>query len=766
MNQTPSSAEEKSSLNWIERVLIWLSGAEESCLAKCPKWERRKYEAFGASVLVPVCFGMIGSAYAVSTLTDHIPIIVGFAMVWGFIILTIDRVLLATYRAFTSISKKITQFVLRLSVALLMGITVSHPLTLLLFKDTIIAEIEKHRTHEMTAIRADADREKQVIEERIIKAAQNLTVLQQKYEDTVAGDFVNEPTPDPTPSLAEKDRGLSDLDEQITALKADRSKVSEELLKWQQLYEDEVSGKRSGKPGIGWRAEQIEKEHIIWRSEEVAQLSSSIRELTDRRSKLSAVILESNAEAKAEIEAQRQNLQKQKLEMFASQQTALVAVIKDQIESAAAEVDRLRDEAKQLSADTADRVANAKDSSRADLMMQTMVLHEIFENPANGGHFALMVYVIIAGLFTLIDTLPLVVKFFSVSGPYDMVQHYEGSKYRAFHDMKTDSVPDEFRKLEPEFREQVKARMETYRYLSSHTKFRESDAEDIEAPAPAEPPAAPTQAEQDIVVAKRKKTPKKAQRQETRSRVSDSSDDIALKSPNEPTAAAPKEKSHLSSKPTRPAAKPQSAQPKAKTDKDLAPKNKPTATEPAAPVKPTQSAAPKESKDLTTDSALASVLAGFRELVEDEPAPAQKVQATPPKRNAAQQVLQTTKPAAEQRQQAKSQAPQRLRRSAIPKQTPQTSATQPSPQKKVTLNPPKPAKQQKGKISVQPPTTQGQKRPKPAAKPAVKRAATKPLPQANRSTQQVSGKAKRSPNSKNAQPKKPKAEALAGAVTH
>jgi hypothetical protein len=41
------------------RVFYWLSGASEQSLRECPAWERRKYVAFGATVLVPSWFALI-----------------------------------------------------------------------------------------------------------------------------------------------------------------------------------------------------------------------------------------------------------------------------------------------------------------------------------------------------------------------------------------------------------------------------------------------------------------------------------------------------------------------------------------------------------------------------------------------------------------------------------------------------------------------------------------------------------------------------------
>lgn len=421
-------------LNIFERVLIWLSSADSEVLQdKCPKWERLKYEAFGASVLVPVLFGMIAASYAVSTLTQNVYIIVGFALVWGFIIMTVDRLLLATYRAHVPLSKKATQFVLRVSVAILMGLTVSHPLTLLLFKDTINSEIEKKRSKEMAIVRAEADVEKKALEERITQATLNLQQQQQRYQDTIGGGFLENKNRVPAdvaakPAEPAKDE-FADIDRQIDEYKRERDRVRGELDRWQREYDEEISGARTGTPGIGPEARKIEAEELVWRREELRRLTGVLTGLTKQRTDISANILARNAEANAEIEERRKTLEKQKLDMFTQQQGALIEVIRGQIDSASAELDRLRDDAKELSENTRERIDALKGEKRADLMTQTLVLHHLFEDPEGGGHFALAVYIVLIGLFTLVDTIPLVVKFFSVPGTYDYHQQmFEASK--------------------------------------------------------------------------------------------------------------------------------------------------------------------------------------------------------------------------------------------------------------------------------------------------------------------------------------------------
>lgn len=420
MNQSKETAFKPSLL---ERWLIWLAAADSEVLSRSPG-EILKYTAFGATLLVPFLFGMIAASYAVSTLTSSLIIIVGFALVWGFIIITIDRALLATYRAHVGLGKKLLQFFLRATVAVLMGLTVSHPLTLMLFKDTITSEIEKTRAEEMAAALEATDAAKQEIDQRIQQATANLQKHQQKYQEVVGGNFLNQQQDPVVPDAAASSPSgnasgsqFADIDNQIAEFRGERDRVQSDLNGWQKTYDEEIAGNRSGTPGIGPVARAIERDELSWRREEIRRLNDVIADLTSKRTEMSAAIMARKAETNAMLEEKRRELEKQKLEMFTNQQGQLLEVIRGQISSASEELNRLREEAAQLAENTSDRVANLKEEKRADIMVQTIVLHHLFKK--EGGGFALAVYIVIASLFTLIDTIPLIVKFFSPPGLYD-----------------------------------------------------------------------------------------------------------------------------------------------------------------------------------------------------------------------------------------------------------------------------------------------------------------------------------------------------------
>ena len=438
------------------RIFFWLSGASDESLRDCPAWERRKYVAFGATVLVPTLFALIASAYAVSTLTDNWAYIIPIALVWAFIILTVDRALLATYRAYQSWFRKMAQFSLRIVVAALMGLTISHPLALLLFRDTVSTVIEKHRDIDIANTRTEFAELKAATETRMTALTAEVTELRQKWDATFQAEFLASTTmPGEEPLSDEEAAAKKALEAKIAAEAAPyRDKIAAiekelgesevtyktiqaELDHWQTEFERELNGQRSGIVGLGPRAKSIQTDQLEWRREESKRLASVVESLTTQRNLLREEVTlleqrladEANMAAAAQLaieqaenarlQALKQQVQQQQADSFVDQQNLLRATLKEQIDSRIAQTQVVQEEMARLSQDEQARVTAIRAEPRRDILTQTLALHELFDSGAEGGQFALAAYVILTLLFMLVDTIPLVVKFFSKPGPYD-----------------------------------------------------------------------------------------------------------------------------------------------------------------------------------------------------------------------------------------------------------------------------------------------------------------------------------------------------------
>lgn len=450
-----------------KHIFFWLSGAGAETLDQCPNWEQRKYVAFGATVLVPTVFAFIACAYAVSTLTNEWRVIVPVALAWGFIILTIDRALLATYRSFQRFHRKMGQFFLRLIVAALMGITISHPLTLLLFQDTVHSVIEEERDVEIAQVRAEATEDKDAVDQKIAALEGEITAQRERWDKTFQAEFLVEDTlageADPTADLDPETRAemeaklaedtapivakLEAADQQFTDQTATYEKLQTELDHWQREFEREINGQRSGIVGEGPRARSIRDDQLSWRRDEAKRIGEVLAFLTEQRNAYTAdkkaiedrikeeyVAIAAQKADRVKAERQRiaglkQQVQQEQASQFVEQQNSIRGTIAAQIDTRLAELDRLQGEISKLSDDERERIAGIKAEPRRDILTQTLALHSLFESGEEGGQFALIAYGVLALLFMLVDTIPLIVKFFSKPGPYDALVDCEEVRF-------------------------------------------------------------------------------------------------------------------------------------------------------------------------------------------------------------------------------------------------------------------------------------------------------------------------------------------------
>jgi hypothetical protein len=122
---------------------VWCSGADPELLAQCSRKEQIKYAGLGSLVLIPAILGLASMSYAISTLTDMPVLPILMALVWAAIVFAIDRFIVSTFRKGRSVLRDFFsfQFFARLLFAVGIGILVSHPLVLLVFKDSLTQEL-------------------------------------------------------------------------------------------------------------------------------------------------------------------------------------------------------------------------------------------------------------------------------------------------------------------------------------------------------------------------------------------------------------------------------------------------------------------------------------------------------------------------------------------------------------------------------------------------------------------------------------------------
>ncbi len=457
-------------MHLFKRIFFWLAGAGTETLECCPNWEQRKYVAFGATVLVPCAFAFIASSYAISTVTDRTEVIYGVATVWAFIILSIDRALISGYRAYLSFFRKLSQFALRIVVATLMGVTIAHPVVLMLFRDTITTLIENERAAEIDAARVGFDERKARVRGEIDDLERALAEQRERWNESFQAKFIIQDTEDAGAAIpglttdqqeelrratAEATRPFDErlklVDAQISELTPLFTTVQTELGFWQTEYEREIDGQRSGLRGEGPRARSIRDDQLVPRREEARRLGSLLEHLTVEKTNLQTMIREAESggisafEVRlAEIEARnqaeseriaelRRRVETDQAGQFVEQQNALRDTIRQQIDTRLQEMERSQEELAMIVQEEAERIQAIRDEPRRDILTQTLALHGLFQAGDEGGKFAFYTYIILTMLFLLVDTIPLVIKFFIKAGPYDSLVDRDEVSFESEH---------------------------------------------------------------------------------------------------------------------------------------------------------------------------------------------------------------------------------------------------------------------------------------------------------------------------------------------
>lgn len=135
-------------MNSLREILIALGGTNKKILEGCPDSEKSKHIAYGILLLIPAFMGGVAMFFVAETLG-----IVGYAkcfmsLIWGLIVLAIDRALLITYHKKMEFKwKKDGLFILiRIILALFIGILISHPLVLKLFEQSVNEKLQDKLT--------------------------------------------------------------------------------------------------------------------------------------------------------------------------------------------------------------------------------------------------------------------------------------------------------------------------------------------------------------------------------------------------------------------------------------------------------------------------------------------------------------------------------------------------------------------------------------------------------------------------------------------
>lgn len=132
----------KSSI--LNEILWWCCGVDPQILRKYPT-DFAKHAGVGGTILFTALMASLSSGYALYKVFENIPISVIFGMFWGSMIFNLDRYIVSSIGSSGDLKlvDKVVGISARLLIAVMMGIVISTPLELRLFKSEISVEINK-----------------------------------------------------------------------------------------------------------------------------------------------------------------------------------------------------------------------------------------------------------------------------------------------------------------------------------------------------------------------------------------------------------------------------------------------------------------------------------------------------------------------------------------------------------------------------------------------------------------------------------------------
>lgn len=153
----------------VYNFFVWCAGSDRNFLDGCPRFEHIKHAGYGILICIPTLLAFVSMSYAVSTLTDNIIWILLSGIFWSFIIFSIDRFIVSTFRKRESVNKdlKSWSFFLRMILAGVLGIALSHPFVLLFFDGSITFELNNQKSIKIETIQKKSKDEKTSIFSKI-----------------------------------------------------------------------------------------------------------------------------------------------------------------------------------------------------------------------------------------------------------------------------------------------------------------------------------------------------------------------------------------------------------------------------------------------------------------------------------------------------------------------------------------------------------------------------------------------------------------------
>ena len=305
--------------------LAWLGGANNDVLDKVPT-ERSRFVQMALVLLTTAGIGTLSMMFALNDgVHTPLPVAIIGGIVWGFIILNIDRFLVLSMGHSRDWKKLLLMALPRLALAAVISVVVATPMTLRIFQHDINNQMAIQQTNESAQLNK--------AEQNTILAKQLAGVNAQiaKWNNVLAGNL--EGITPSTPQLAADQKSVARLTAQVNAA---QTKMNNAYDKWNCEVNGAGTNCAAGTsrvPGDGPRAQN---DSMLY-NQDKASYDNLSSQLTAAENQETADQQAANANAKASL-ASEQATARAKLPGLQQEQTKLQNEVNQEIQSNASNV--------------------------------------------------------------------------------------------------------------------------------------------------------------------------------------------------------------------------------------------------------------------------------------------------------------------------------------------------------------------------------------------------------------------------------------------
>ena len=165
----------------ISSVLLKCSGANMDILGLCPKHETTIHAGMGGVIIGTAALAFCSGGFALHTVFGNPWIAIGLGFVWALIIFNLDRYIIATIKKTGKFWIEFQSYLPRIVLAVIIGLTISEPLKLELFKSEINEELNSKLENKKTILSGRFDLQ---VSELKKADKENFEKRTKRYEET------------------------------------------------------------------------------------------------------------------------------------------------------------------------------------------------------------------------------------------------------------------------------------------------------------------------------------------------------------------------------------------------------------------------------------------------------------------------------------------------------------------------------------------------------------------------------------------------------